>query len=128
MICGVEIRSLGWFMGWIGSGWGMNYLDILIILLLIVGIGLQVLLPRTIGQIVTAGVNHLDSTLAEALKTTMSELPNQLQNAAIDLPEPPNPIQAIIMQAIQSKLGGQTGDAVELLRDNAGKFTVEDTS
>jgi len=115
-------------MGRLGSGWGMNYTDIVIILLLIVGICLQIVLSRTIGKIVTAGINHLDSTLAEALKKTMSELPNQLQNIAIDLPEPPNPIQALIMQVVQSKLGDQPGEVKQILRDNAGKFSSEDTS
>lgn len=102
--------------------------DIVIILLLIAGITLQIVLSRTIGQIVTAGINHLDNTLAEALKTTMSELPNQLRDLAIDLPEPPNPIQALIMQAVQSKLGGQSVEVKEILRDPAGKFTSQDTS
>ena len=93
------------FMGWLRAGWGMNIVEIVIILLLIVGICLQIVLSRTIGQIVTGGVNHLDANLAEALKKTMSELPNQLQSLAIDLPEPPNPIQGLIMQLIQDKMG-----------------------
>ena len=125
---GVEIRVLGVFMGWLRAGWGMNTIDILIILLLIVGIGLQIVLSRTIGQIVTGGVNHLDANLAEALKKTMSELPNQLQSLAIDLPEPPNPIQGLIMQLIQDKMGPKIQGSAEILRDDAGKFLSEDTS
>ena len=115
-------------MGRLRAGWGMNIVDIVIILLLIVGIALQIVLSRTIGQIVTGGVNHLDANLAEALKKTMSELPNQLQTLAIDLPEPPNPIQGLIMQVIQAKMGPKLESSAEILRDDAGKFLSEDTS
>jgi hypothetical protein len=128
MTSGLEICRLGVFKGRIGAEWGMIQTDIVIILLLIAGITLQIVLSRTLGQIVTGGVNHLDSTLAEALKKTMSELPNQLQNISMDLPEPPNPIQALIMQVVQSKLQAEPGQVKEILRDNAGKFISEDTS
>jgi len=101
----------------------MNNAEIAIIALLVASLALQVILARTIGQLVTRGVGHLDQSLAAALTETMSSLPDALQGMAIDLPEPPNPIQALIFEMIQSKMKPPNLEVKEISRSDDGKFT-----
>ena len=101
----------------------MNYTEIAIICLLVGSLVLQIVLARTIGQIVTRGVGHLDQSLAAALTETMKTLPEALQEMSLDLPEPPNPIQALIFQLIQDKMKPQALEVKEILRDEDGKFS-----
>jgi len=101
----------------------MNYTEIAILCLLVGSLVLQVILARTIGQLVTQGVGHLDQSLAAALTETMKTLPDALQDMSIDLPEPPNPIQALIFQLIQDKMKPAALEVKEVLRDEGGKFS-----
>jgi len=101
----------------------MNYAELGIIALLVASLVFQVILARTIGQMITAGVNHLDQSLAQALQESLAELPGALQDISLDLPDPPNPIQALIFQMIQDKMKPQALEVKEILRDEGGKFS-----
>lgn len=118
-----ENEDRGRFRDGCGTGLRMNNAEIAIIALLVASLALQVILARTIGQLVTRGVGHLDQSLAAALTETMSSLPDALQGMAIDLPEPPNPIQALIFEMIQSKMKPPNLEVKEISRSDDGKFT-----
>ena len=71
----------------------MNYVEAAIIALILVSVGIQVLLARATAAIMRQGVDHLDHSLAEAIKTTVENLPGSLAEMA---PDPVNPIHALV--------------------------------
>jgi len=88
----------------------------LIIGLLIFVILLNIWLARMVAFSIQAAVSQLDKKLAEALQGIIAQ--------GIGDFEPPNPIQAVFADLLKSKLSENLkGDPVEVLRDNAGKFS-----
>ena len=73
---------------------------------------------------------HLDHSIAEALKTTVENLPDALRDQLIPEIEPVNPIQAMIAQMIGERMNPAITATVLPARSGDGKFTKpnEDTS
>tara|TARA_R100000329_G_scaffold145271_1_gene130632 strand:- start:323 stop:625 length:303 start_codon:yes stop_codon:yes gene_type:complete len=94
------------------------YENIAIILLIIVVFVEILVLHRILTTIVLQSIAQLDASIAEALKTTVENLPEALGNVDI---EPMNPIQGVIAQFIQSQLQPQ-GQIKEISRSEDGKF------
>jgi len=101
----------------------MYYAEIAMIALLVLSIGIQVLLARSIASIMRQGVDHLDNSLAQALKSTLENLPESLGSLADLAPEPINPIQAMIMEMIQTRMRPPSLEVKEITRSNDGKFS-----
>ena len=74
---------------------------------------------RFIGHIITNGLIELDAKLAQALKSTLENLP-------IGDIEPVNPMQMMIMQLIQDNMA--KNPAKVMARDEKGLFTGETES
>jgi hypothetical protein len=101
----------------------MNYAELVIIALLVLSIVIQVLLARSIASIMRQGVDHLDGSLAQALKNTLENLPESLGSLADLAPEPINPIQSLVMEMIQSRMKPPTLEVKEISRSDDGKFS-----
>ena len=71
---------------------------------------------RFIGHIITNGIMELDAKLAQALKSTIENLP-------IGDIEPVNPMQMMIMQLIQDNMAKNPAKVIP--RDEKGLFTPE---
>ena len=70
----------------------------------------------------------LDATIAEAIKTTVENLPDALKTELMPDLDPPNPIQALIAQALQSRLNPPLTATVTTVRGDDGKFTTDTSS
>jgi hypothetical protein len=101
----------------------MNYADALIIALLVASMMIQVLLARSIVSIVRQGVDHLDTSLAQVVQDTLTNLPESLGSLADLAPEPINPIQALVIEMIQSKMKPPSLEVKEISRSDDGKFS-----
>lgn len=101
----------------------MNYAEPLIIGLLALSLVIQVLLARSLASIFRQGVDHLDSSLAAALESTLQNLPESLGSLADLAPEPINPIQALVMEMIQNKMKPPSLEVKEISRTDDGKFS-----
>jgi DNA recombination-dependent growth factor C len=101
----------------------MNYAELGIIALLALSLVIQVLLARSLANIFRQGVDHLDNSLAAALESTLSNLPESLGSLADLAPEPINPIQALVMEMIQSRMKPPTLEVKEISRSSDGKFS-----
>ena len=101
----------------------MNYAELAIMALLVLSIGVQVLLARSLAGIFRQGVDHLDNSLAQALKSTLENLPESLGTLADLAPEPINPIQAMIMEMIQARMKPPALQVKEISRSEDGKFS-----
>ncbi len=97
----------------------MNYAELVIIALLVLSIGIQVLLARSLAGIFRQGVGHLDESLAAAIQETVSNLPAIAGEA---FQEPPNPIQALLAQYLGERLKPPAIQVKEITRDEGGKF------
>ena len=95
-------------------GWGMLYIEISIIALLTLLQTLFIIfLHRGMITTIQTGLLDLDNKLANAIKG--------LLEGNIDLPDPINPMQQMIMQIIQQKINPDPSQEV-LIRDKDGKF------
>ena len=106
---------------------GMNYMEIAIIALLIASIAFQFFSLRIQARMLRDSTAALDYSLAEALKTTIENLPDALRNQLMPEIEPINPIQQIIAQMLQQKMN-PTIEATVMARSEDGKFSTSDTS
>jgi len=70
-------------------------------------------LSKGIAQTILTGLIELDNKIATAIQ--------QVVEGNFNLPEPPNPIQALIVEAFKNNLGKKETN-IELLRDKDGKF------
>jgi len=70
----------------------------------------------------------LDYSLAEALKTTIENLPDALRNQLMPEIEPINPIQQIIAQMLQQKMNPTIEATVIPSRSIDGKFESDTSS
>lgn len=92
----------------------MLYIEISIIALLtLVQTLFIIFLHRGMITVIQGGLLDLDNKLASAIKG--------LLEGNIDLPEPINPMQQMIMQIIQEKMKPNPSQEV-LIRDQDGKF------
>ena len=104
-------------------GESMNPAEVVLIALLVLSLVTQVLLARSIVSIVRQGVDHLDNSLASALESTLSNLPESLGSLADLAPEPVNPLQALVMEMIQARIKPPTLEVKEISRSDDGKFS-----
>lgn len=73
-------------------------------------------------------ISALDYSLAEALKTTIENLPDALRNQLMPEIEPINPIQQIIAQMLQQKMNPTIEATVIPSRSIDGKFESDTSS
>jgi len=106
----------------------MNYADIAIIALILTSIAFQFLQLRFIARMINHSAVHLDHSLAEALKTTVENLPDALKEQLMPDIEPINPVQQIIAQMLQQKLNAPIEATVIPVRAEDGKFTSDTSS
>ena len=106
----------------------MNYLDIAIIALLIASISFQFFSLRIQARMLRDSTAALDYSLAEALKTTIENLPDALRNQLMPEIEPINPIQQIIAQMLQQKMNPTIEATVIPSRSVDGKFESDTSS
>jgi hypothetical protein len=98
----------------IGFGWDNMYIEIGIIgLQTVVICGLMILLHRGISRSLFTGLIDLDNKIANAIQ--------QLIEGNIELPEPPNPVQQMLVELFMSNMKKNEPN-VELLRNEDGKF------
>ena len=109
----------GRFRAGCGPHPGMNYAELVIIALLLLSIGVQVLLARSLAGIFRQGVDHLDASLAAAIQETVSNLPAIAGEA---FQEPPNPLQQLLVQYLGERMKPPTLEVKEITRDEGGKF------
>ena len=106
----------------------MNYLDIAIIALLIASIAFQFFSLRIQARMLRDSTAALDYSLAEALKTTIENLPDALRSQLMPEIEPINPIQQIIAQMLQQKMNPTIEATVIPSRSIDGKFESDTSS
>ena len=109
------------FRAGLGSVWDMNLTEVAMFALLLIILLNQILIARIMSRIIGESMYSLDLKLAEAITSAFETVPDLLrENMSLDF-EPPNPIQALISQAIMKKMGGDQ-NITEIPRTNDGKF------
>lgn len=86
----------------------------LILVCLILNALTTVFMARMLARIVQDEVLELDAKVALAMK--------QLIEGGLGDFEPPNPIQAALAELLVARVKGESSPAVEVLRDDAGRF------
>ena len=90
------------------------YLEILLISLqTLLLTGLMIFFARGISRTILTALLELDHKIAEAIQSLVS--------GNIDLPEPPNPIQQMLVEVFMNNMKKKEPN-VELVRGNDGKF------
>ena len=107
---------------------GMYYMEIAIIALLIASIAFQFFSLRIQARMLRESIAALDYSIAEALKTTVENLPDALRNQLMPEVEPINPVQQIIAQMLQQKLNAPIEATVIPSRSPDGKFESDTSS
>jgi|TARA_R110000822_G_scaffold81551_1_gene193579 hypothetical protein len=109
----VEIQFLRTIKDFLGFGWGVSQLIIGIIALQTLLLCLFVIfLHRGMITVLQRGLLDLDNKIAAAIQNLMS--------GELNLPEPINPMQQMIMSIIQQKM--QPTNEETPIRDISGKF------
>ena len=104
-----------------GSVWDMNFTEVAMFALLLIILLNQILIARIMSRIIGESMYSLDLKLAEAITSAFETVPDLLrENMSMDF-EPPNPIQALISQAIMKKMGGDQ-NIMEISRAEDGTF------
>ena len=99
---------------WWGVRWNTMYIEIaLISLQTLLLTTLIILLHRGMSRTILTALIELDHKIAEAIQ--------QVVTGNIELPEPPNPIQALLVEAFKNNMMKKNPN-VELVRGEDGKF------
>ena len=93
----------------------MSYMEVAIIALVCLNLAFSVYQTRLLGLVIRNTAKELDNSLASAIQEVISTLP-------IGDFEPPNPIQQMIAQVLQERMKPAPIQAVEITRDDSGKF------
>lgn len=106
----------------------MNPQELAIIALCLTIIAFQFVQLRFIARMIHHSAITLDNSLAEALKTTIENLPDALKEQLMPDLEPPNPIQTIIAQMLQSNMNPSISAKVIPSRNQEGRFETDTSS
>ena len=106
----------------------MNYQELIIIALIITQIGISFISMRFIGKMIHQSAVSLDHSFAEALKTTIENLPDALGDQLMPDIEPMNPIQAMIAQMLAERMNPTITAQVIPGRSSDGKFEKDTSS
>jgi hypothetical protein len=92
----------------------MNIMEIAILACIGLSIALQILIGRSLANIVNNSAELLDSRIAEALTTLVES--NPLENSQV------NPLQLMIMEIIKGQMQQKPIQVKEITREDDGKF------
>ena len=106
----------------------MNITEFSLIALIITQIGISLISLRFIGRMIRESAYALDHSIAEALKTTVENLPDALKDQLVPEMEPINPIQAMIAQMISERMNPTITAQVLPSRSTDGKFEKDTSS
>ena len=96
--------------------WGMLYMEITIICLIILNIGINIFLIRILANLTVNSFKKLNSELSDAITTVIEGA------QSINMPEV-NPLQMMVMELIKKNMNKEEkAPDMELLREKDGKF------